>query len=259
MNIAWWNTFRRRSRLIWLILFVAIAATVSTAMLSKREAIVHEVIIEIEPLSDGGELLTMEEVRKLLEAKFPSKDSERLSKVPLLALEEAIRSHPMVEQADVYVDARNRVRVRIEQPEPLIRIIDQRGAGYYLDAKGERIPLSRHYSPRVIVATGAIPAYRDSILKNPEHILAQLVHLGKMIEEDSFIAALVEQVDVRQGELYLVPKMGKFMILLGDANDLEDKFSRLKSFYHNVLPSVGWAHYEQINLSFDKQIVCRKA
>ena len=259
MNIAWWNTFRRRSRLIWLILFVAIAVTVSTAMLSKREALVNEVIIEIKPLASGGELLTMEEVRKLLEAKFPSKDPERLSKVPLLILEEAIHAHPMVEEADVYVDARNRVRVRIEQPEPLIRIIDQRGAGYYLDANGERIPLSRHYSPRVIVATGSIPAYRDSILKQPTHILAQLVQLGEKIKEDSFMAALVEQVDVRNGELYLVPKMGKFRILIGNANDLEDKFSRLKSFYQNVLPSVGWSHYELVNLSFEKQIVCRKA
>lgn len=256
--MTWWNTFRRRSRLIWLILFVAIAATVSTAMLSKREAIVHEVIIEIKPLADGGELLTMEEVRKLLEAKFPSKDPERLSKVPLLTLEEAIRAHPMVEQADVYVDARNRVRVRIEQPEPLIRIIDQRGAGYYLDTHGERIPLSRHYSPRVIVATGAIPAYRDSILKQPAHILAQLVELGQQIEADEFMTALVEQVDVRRGELYLIPKMGKFEILIGDASDLEDKFSRLKSFYRHVLPSTGWSQYELVNLSFDRQIVCRK-
>ncbi len=259
MNIAWWTTFRRRSRLIWLILFIAIAVTVSTAMLSKREAIVHEVIIEIKPLADGGELLTMEEVRKLLEAKFPSRDSEQLSKVPLVTLEEAIRAHPMVEQADVYVDARNRVRVRIEQPEPLIRIIDQRGAGYYLDANGDRIPLSRHYSPRIIVATGAIPAYRDSIMKHPEHILAQLVQLGEKITEDKFMNALIEQVDVRNGEMYLVPKMGKFEILLGDANDLESKFSRLKAFYRNVLPSAGWSQYKLVNLSFDKQIVCRKA
>lgn len=254
-----WKTFRRRSRLIWLILFTAIALTVSTAMLSKREAMVSEVLIDIDPLAQGGELLTKEEVRKLLDRKFPSKNQERLSKVPLQTLEEAVRAHPMVQEAEVYVDARNRVRVHIVQPEPLIRVIDQRGAGYYLDAQGERIPLSRHFSPRIPVATGAIPAYRDSILNHPDHILAQLVEMGQRIEEDEFMQALVEQIDVHAGEIYLVPKMGKFRILMGDAKDLDKKFSRLKSFYRHILPAVGWSYYELVNLSFDKQIVCRKA
>ncbi len=259
MKKSRWNTFRRRSRLIWLIIFGAIAVTVSTAMFSKREAVAKEVIIEIKPMEDGGALITMGEVSQLLESKFPSKDPERLSKVPLRVLEEAINAHPMVKHADVYVDARNRVRVRIEQPEPLIRIIDHRGANYYLDAQGKRIPISKHYAPRIMVATGKIPSYRDSVLQEPKHILAQLVHIGQVVQEDPFMHALVEQVDVQNGDFYLIPKMGKFKILLGDATDLDKKFRRLKSFYREVLPKVGWSKYAMVNLAFKNQIVCRKA
>ncbi|MCF8236528.1 MAG: hypothetical protein K9I85_00080 [Saprospiraceae bacterium] len=259
MKKSRWNTFRRRSRLIWLIIFGAIAVTVSTAMFSKRDAVAKEVIIEIKPMKDGGSLLTMEEVRTLLEARFPSKDPERLSKIPLRVLEETINAHPMVQHADIYVDARNRVRVRIEQPEPLIRIIDDRGANYYLDAQGMRIPISRHFTPRIMVATGKIPSYRDSVLQQPNHILSQLVLLGQTVQDDPFMAALIEQVDVRNGDLYLIPKMGKFKILLGDVSDLESKFSRLKSFYRHILPTAGWSKYALVNLAFKNQIVCRKA
>ena len=167
--------------------------------------------------------------------------------------------HPLVRQADVYVDARNRVRVRIEQPEPLIRIIDGHAASYYLDADGQRIPLSSSYSPRVMVATGQIPSYRDSILKQPDHLLAQLVQLSTQVEQDEFVKALIEQVHVKNGEMFLVPKMGRFEIQLGDASNLEAKFRRLKAFYQHVLPTAGWDKYVLVNLAYKDQIVCRKA
>ncbi|MEZ5029953.1 MAG: hypothetical protein R2787_01000 [Saprospiraceae bacterium] len=258
MNKSFLKKWKKRHRLIWLMIFMLIGSVLTTSMLSKREALAAEVMIEIKPLKNGGALITTEQVKTLLEAKFPTKDPDRISRVPLKQLEEAINAHPLVQHADVYVDARNRVRVRIEQPEPLIRVIDGHAASYYLDAEGRRIPLSTAYTPRVMVATGSIPPYRDSILNYPDHVLSQLVQLSAHVEQDEFVKALIEQVYVKNKEIYLVPKMGQFEILLGDASQLEAKFRRLKAFYQHVLPSAGWDKYELVNLAYKGQIVCRK-
>jgi hypothetical protein len=39
---------------------------------------------------------------------------------------------------------------------------------------------------------------------------------------------------------------------------VQEKFSKLEIFYKQAMPYEGWTKYDQINLKYSKQIVCRK-
>ena len=51
--------------------------------------------------------------------------------------------------------------------------------------------------------------------------------------------------------------IGNMEIIIGQMNNLEDKFSRLLAFYKNIAPSQGWNKYSTVNLKYKNQIVCK--
>jgi cell division protein FtsQ len=53
----------------------------------------------------------------------------------------------------------------------------------------------------------------------------------------------------------IVPLIGDQLILLGDADQLDKKFRRLKAFYEQALMQQGMNTYEKLDIRFDKQVV----
>ena len=53
----------------------------------------------------------------------------------------------------------------------------------------------------------------------------------------------------------MFPQVGDERIELGTPDDLETKFRKLKIFYKEVLPSVGWNKYDRINVEYEGQVV----
>ena len=69
---------------------------------------------------------------------------------------------------------------------------------------------------------------------------------------------MIEQIYVdKNGDIILSPKVGNMEIIIGQMNNLEDKFSRLLAFYNNIAPSQGWNKYSTVNLKYKDQIVCK--
>ena len=162
-------------------------------------------------------------------------------------------------EADVYIDAGNRVNIDVSQREPILRIIDNNQLNYYLDSEGNKMPLSNHFSARVLVATGHIPPFIPDFKKREKHVLKDLFHLTQVIQEDEFMNALVEQIYVSNKGMYtIVPKIGDQKIILGSANGLDEKIERLKVFYKEALPYEGWQKYKTIDLRYEGQVVCKK-
>ena len=158
--------------------------------------------------------------------------------------------------SEVFINAQNKIFVDIYQRKPVLRIIDQNGVSYYLDETGTRLPLSGHYSPRILVATRTIPPFVPDYQLRKEHLIKDLFQLTQMIREDEMLARLIEQVYVDiKGELVLIPKLGRQKILFGAFRDAEKKFRRLKIFYLEGLPYTGWRKYKTINLKYKNQVV----
>ena len=163
---------------------------------------------------------------------------------------------PFVLNADVFVDAKNQVHIQIDQRIPVLRIIDKTGQNYYLDEFGTKMPLSKHFTARVLVATGNIPPFDPEFLERKKHVLKDLFELTAIILNDEFLEPMIEQIYVDDSQEFLLsPNIGDQKILLGDLANIDNKIFKLKTFYKEAMPFKGWQKYKIINLKFKGQVV----
>jgi cell division protein FtsQ len=78
----------------------------------------------------------------------------------------------------------------------------------------------------------------------------------KVIQEDSFWHAQIAQLDIdSKGRISILPQIGNQTIEFGQAESLEIKLKKLKIFYKEILPQMGWNKYKRVSLEYEGQIV----
>ena len=256
MNAALIHTTQR---IITLILIFGAAILIVAAVEKKQESGAKGVNISVDPLPGGHYLVDSTDIKKAMQRSFAFEwTGQHIGQLNLERLERVLEEDPLILNADVYINARNEIQIRVQQREPVLRIIDDNGLQYYIDKDGNKMPLSKHYSARVLVATGALPPHDPGFLERKKHLLKDVFLLGQYISEDRFLRALVEQIYVSNGKIMLMPKVGNYKIVLGSLEGMEEKFERLRLFYSEVAPYEGWRKYKTVNLSYKGQIVCER-
>lgn len=249
--------YTRRS--LYIVFLLVGLLIVLSAVNRKQDREIRTMRIAVEPLPGGSFLLDTADVRRLIDRGLGYNPAEKpVGEVESERLERILESDPFVLDADVYVTADDEIRIRVEQREPVLRIIDQNGLNYYLDKHGNKMPTSSRYSARVLVATGNIPPHVPDFLDKKKHLLKDLFQLADEIRNDDFLYALTEQIHLSNGSFILIPKIGNHRIILGAFKDTEDKFRRLRVFYDEIAPKTGWRRYKTINLDFKGQVICEK-
>ena len=248
-----------RRKIGWLLVGALAALTLVATVSSKKKSEAKGMLVEIVPLADGTMLINNKDIAQLLEKNFGyGLKGEMLQSLEIGRIEVVVENEPFVKNADVYIDAKNKLHINIVQRQPIVRIVDANNTNYYLDSAGIKLPLSKHYSARVLVATGNIPPYLSDFRTKDSYLLNQLFKLVRFIGEDDFLNPLIEQVSVdRLGEFTLVPKMGGQKIQLGTTKDMEEKFYNLKEFYRQAMPTEGWKKYNTLIIKYKNQVVGR--
>jgi len=242
-----------------LVLFFGAAIIILAAVEKKQECGARGVEIKVEPLQDGHFLIDSTDIKKTIQRSFAFEwTGQQIGLLNIERLERVLEEDPFILNADVYIDARNMIHVKVEQREPVLRIIDDNGLHYYLDKDGNKMPLSKHFSARVMVATGSLPPHVPGFLDKKKHLLKDVFLLSRYIEEDRFLRTLIEQIYVSNGKILLAPKIGSYKIVLGKMEGYEEKFERLRLFYDEVTPYEGWRRYKTVDLSYKGQIVCER-
>ena len=247
-------------RLLWIAgLFVAVILVIA-GIEQKEASPVEDVNIYVEPFEDGNLLINEDDINLTIERSFGFPlETLPLGAVDVNRLERVLEDDPFIRDANVFIDANNIVKIWVTQRRPLFRIIDTNGFNYYLDKDGFKMPLSKHFSAKVLVATGAVPPYIPNFKEKENHLLKSLFELANFIQVDDFMRAMVEQIYLdSNGEFTLVPKIGDQKIYLGRISQLEEKIKRLKQFYQEARPYEGWDRFQTIDLRYDGQVVCKK-
>lgn len=207
---------------------------------------------------------------KLLESKdverwlhdFFKKDYRKIPiyKLHLKQLEDYMSKQALVDHVELYIDSKAKLHIKVEERKPLLRIHDVSGNQYYLDAEGYKIPISSQYASRVPVGTGyLISTDQHKLSKQQLLFYKSILNVSLAISQDSFMNALVEQIDQDEnGEFTLIPKIGTEKIILGSAENIEDKLSRIKLFYRENMGRQGWNVYQSVNVKFKGQIIGKK-
>ncbi len=247
-------------RLAWIGVFFLIAVIIISAIEAKKGRSAADIIIKIEELPDGDSLINQEDVKVSIERSFGyNLRGIPVREIDVARVERVLENDPFVLNADVFLDAKNQIHIKIEQREPILRIIDKNGLNYYLDKYGKKMPLSKHFTARVLVATGNIPPFDPQFLQRKKHILKDLFELTNIILNDDFLKPMIEQIYVNVSKEYeLSPNVGDQKILLGKMDHIDDKIFNLKTFYKEAIPYKGWQKYKTINLKFKGQVVAGK-
>jgi len=120
------------------------------------------------------------------------------------------------------------------------------------------LPLSEKFSARLPVFSN-FPSDKAVLSKKDSALLRDVYNISMAIQNDSFIMALIEQVDITpQRTFEMVPKIGDGTIAFGDGTGIEKKFSKLKLFYEQIMPQSGWNYYNTIDVQYAGQIVARR-
>src|ERR1035437_1404231 len=210
-------------------------------------------------------------IRELIAKQFGQVENTPLKNIDINHLERLMYSNPWVAHADVCMSIDGVVDIEVEQRQPILRVINSIGESFYLDNKGKLMPWCVDFTPRTIIATGNIKdnydarntiSYAETINNDTlktRTMLYDLYAMASFILADEFWSAHVEQIYINKNlEIELVPKVGNHKIIFGSADEIKEKFWKLKTFYKEGLNYTGWANYDTLNLKFNNQVVCSK-
>ena len=193
---------------------------------------------------DENSFVTNDLVVSYLRENMLHPDSIKLNEFSFTKIENLLINHPSIKKAIVYSNWHGKVSIYIDQRQPIVRIQTDEG-GYYLDEDGLKMPLSNHYTARKILLTGDI----NSLNKD------EIFLISKRIYNDKFLNKLIVQIDVKESELSLIPRVGE-QIEFGKIKNINEKFMKLMMYYkHGNIKNV---EYKKINIKYKNQIVCIK-
>ena len=91
----------------------------------------------------------------------------------------------------------------------------------------------------------------------------KLLTFVEFLEEDDFWRSEVVQIVAHTApsgalEVDLVPRSGRFRILFGRLEEVEEKFDRLAAFYRRGLGRLGWDEFATVSVKYRGRVVCRK-
>jgi cell division protein FtsQ len=156
----------------------------------------------------------------------------------------------IIETAEVIHTLSGKVKVVISQKMPILRVFSSTGS-YYVDKSGNIMPPVLGQAIYVPVASGNI---------EKTFAATDLYKFALFLQRDDFWNDQIEQIYVRSvNDIEIIPRVGCHRIIMGSLENYENKLERLRLFYEQVIPKMGWEKYSVINLKYRNQIVCTKS
>jgi cell division protein FtsQ len=249
-NIPW---KKRIIQAVWLLFGMGAMVLFGAAMVKKTQKNCTGVQIEI---SGASQNMFMDEKEILDILNLSGKIKGRATgKINLRSLESVLEKNSWIQSAEMYFDNNQMLQVKVVERQPIARVFVQGGNSFYVDSAALRLPLSDKLSARVPVFTN-FPSAKTVLAKPDSSLLEGIVKLATFIRADSFWMAQIAQVNINpHSKFEIIPLIGDHLVVVGDAEQLDKKFNRLKSFYQQALLQQGINTYEKLDLRFENQVV----
>lgn len=185
-------------------------------------------------------------------------------------IESFLIQNPYIEQAQVYQTLKGVLNIEIKQREPIVRIYTLRNKEYYIDKLGKVILIDDNQLTDVVVASGNVDINNSNLDKNLDTIdienkkgfdktLSNIYYIAQKLASDSILNYQIDQIYVPvKGNYELIPKIGNYIIRIGENKDLEEELIKLRYLYKEAFSRNGWDNYSFVDLRFRHQVVCTK-
>jgi cell division protein FtsQ len=254
--------------LLWVVLISYLSVILAFVEEKRKQVICSGLEVDIKN-GETNRFVRENDVTRVLERYNLKMKGAPINEINTYVAEELINKNPAVFKTSAYTTMDGKFCVQVEQRRPILRVINQHFQQYFIDENAQIIPVQSQYAAFTLVANGNIeepfpvsisrnvfPTRKDTILM--PNIIYDLYYLSKYIDNDDFWKSQIEQIFVNsRREMELVPRVGSHIIVFGKANDIDEKFKKLKAMYR-TFNQIGWNQYKTINLKYKNQIVCTK-
>ena len=208
-------------------------------------------LVEVQIHHQNGNYFVLEkDILELID--FDGTVGEKITAESMTEMELRLLDHDFIESAQVYRNLKGKLTVEVRQSTPIARLVRPDNPDAYLTEAGEILPISNKFSARVLLVTGD---FTDKIVQSGS--VGEVGPLIEFIYRDPFWRAQIAQVDMDEnGDIIMYPQVGKQRIEFGTLENIESKFSRLKTFYQQILPKKGWNEYDRVSVKYTDQIIC---
>lgn len=207
-------------------------------------------VITLEDTTTCG-FVTETQVRDMLSRGGIKIDSVTWHNINTLDIENMLGEQTNIESAHCYRTSDDRLHIDVRPMVPVMRVFDNKSVGYYVNRSGKRLEAGARYHIDVPVVIGHFDA---------AHPVTDILPLTDYIASDSTLNTLISAIviDRKTRDIMLVPIIRGQVINFGDTTMIANKFARLKTMYHDVLPVKGWEFYDTLSVKFAGQVVATR-
>ncbi len=199
-------------------------------------------------VGDNAPFVNQETVNKLLIENNRDAQSIGKDKLDLNKLEKALNTQEMIEKSEVFVSVDGVLKAIVKQKTPIARVFDG-DTSFYIDYKGNNMPLSTNFTARVPLVLGEINK------KNAK----DLAELFRIIHDDEFLKKNIIGVQIMpNGSLKMLNRNFNYQIDFGGTVRIKAKFNNYKAFFQKAVLDSSLYKYKIIDLRFSQQVVCTK-
>lgn len=178
-----------------------------------------------------------------------------IENITLSKVEKRVTESGNVKSCQAYFDLQGKLVLDIEAYKPVARILSNNsGPDRLIDEDGNIFPVSKHFSPTVLLISGP---YVNSLKSLKSEKNQDLLSLINVIHEDEFWEAQITQIEVdKDKEIQLLPLFGKNTIEFGKPEKINSKLHKLMVFYKQILTQKDWSEFSKVSVKYEGQIVC---
>jgi cell division protein FtsQ len=177
--------------------------------------------------------------------------------IDLKNLELRIKTNKFIRNCQVSRNLKGELLVEVQQSVPIARVVQADAPDAYISHTGQILPLSERYTARVVLIQGEYTRKLLSLDFSASEEGKPFFELLRTIDQDPFWKAQIAELYVdRNGEITILPQVGRQVIEFGAPVDMKAKFEKLKLFYKQILPAKGWNRYAKVSVKYRNQIIC---
>ncbi len=179
-------------------------------------------------------------------AKLIPLNGKTYKSIDINEIEKKLEKNNFIQNAEVYKDLNGRLTAKIKQYQPIARVVHNSNS-YYLDEKGDKKPLSTHFTENVVLVFGKI---QDKEKNN-------LVELIKTINHDKILKNIVTEIHIKNNLIEVKTDLLAADMLIDLNTDLKKQLIKLKAIYAYLTKKHQTQKYHHIDLRYARQAVCK--
>lgn len=258
---------KKLRRILVIVIWVVITGSVVTGLVLANEWQDRTTCqtVSLTLVRDSASRLVNEaEIMAALHRFIGPLKGKRLKDIPFRAIEDYLRSIPVVSSVDIYASLNGVIEIKAVQRKPVIKLFPMKGGTWYVDEFGYMFPAPKQHADRSLPVSGYLKGDFDRLhaFKIKEdtsknyRTLRELYEFALYIDNHRVLSSLISQVFINsQGEMELVPLTGDHIVILGNLDDYEYRLDNLLLFYSKTAGKINYSKYNTINLKYRNQII----